>query len=461
MFNNKVPNEDIALKLPPQSIEAEQSVLGGLMLDSSRFDDVADALVSTDFYTHSHKVIFETIQRLEEADTPVDIITVQESLERQNLLEAIGGLAYLDKIVKNTPSTVNIKSYANIIRDRSIFRRLIEGANKIAEAAYSPSKKEATEVLDFAEQTIFDITQQRENDAEFKSAKQLMRKTIDKIDQLIESEGDITGLDTGYPDLNEYTSGLQPSDLIVLAGRPAMGKTSFAMNLVENVVREENKGVAIFSLEMPDEQLLMRFLSSLSRVSLKNLRAGNLSEDDFSRMMSSANILSSLPVFIDDTAGISALEIRSRCRRLQRELKQQGKELGMVVIDYLQLMSASVAAENRVNELSNMTRSLKMLAKELDVPIIVLSQLSRGPEQRTDKRPMASDLRESGAIEQDADMIIFVYRDEVYNPDSPMKGTAEIIIGKQRNGPIGTVRLAFLGEYTRFENYTPADISDF
>lgn len=452
--------EESLLKLPPQSIEAEQSVLGSLMLDSKRFDDISDVLFSSDFYTHAHKIIFETIQRLEEVGAPVDIVTVQEQLVREGRLEIIGGLAYLDKLIRNTPSTFNIKSYAEIIRERSIFRQLVEAANSIAEISYNPKKKSATEILDFAEQTIFKIAQQRESNTEYKSVHELMKSTVDKIDQLIQNQGALSGLDTGYPDLNKLTSGLQKSDLIVLAGRPAMGKTSFAMNLVENVVREQDSAVLFFSLEMPAEQLNMRLLSSLSRVNLLSMREGKLSDDDFSRIMSSANILRNLPIYIDDSAGITPLEIRSRCRRLQKQLSQEGKELGLVVIDYLQLMSSSSAAENRVNEISAMTRSLKLLAKELDIPVIVLSQLSRGPEQRTDKRPMASDLRESGSIEQDADMIIFVYRDEVYNKESQQKGTAEIIISKQRNGPIGTVRLTFLGEYTRFENYAGVDSLD-
>ena len=362
-------------------------------------------------------------------------------------------MAYLDQLVRNTPSTANLVTYANIIRDRSILRQLINAGNKIIEHAYSPNDQQPREILDQAEKIIFDIAQNHAaGESSFKSAKELVKVTVDKIEELIQTKGQLTGMDTGYSSLNDMTSGLQRSDLIIIAGRPSMGKTSFAMNVVENVVREDKLPVAVFSLEMPAEQLIMRFLSSLSRVSIKNIRSGDLTQADIDTLASSTRILADLPIFFDDTPGMNTLEIRSRARRLARTLDQP---LGLIVIDYLQLMQATVDTNNRVAELSAMTRSLKMLAKELNVPVVVISQLSRNPEQRPNKRPIMSDLRESGAIEQDADVILFVYRDEVYNEDSPDKGTAEIIIGKQRNGPIGTVRLTFLGEFTRFENYAP------
>ena len=442
------------MKVPPQAIEAEQSVLGGLMLDNQRFDDVVDIVNAEDFYTHTHQVIFDAIISIQADNKPVDLVTVRELLDKREKLETVGGLAYLDQLVRNTPSTANLVTYANIIRDRSILRQLINAGNKIIEHAYTPNDQEPRDILDQAEKIIFDIAQNHASgESSFKSAKELVKVTVDKIEELIQTKGQLTGMDTGYSALNEMTSGLQRSDLIIVAGRPSMGKTSFAMNVVENVVREDKLPVAVFSLEMPAEQLIMRFLSSLSRVSIKNIRSGNLTQADIDTLASSTRILADLPIFIDDTPGMNTLEIRSRARRLARSV--DGGQLGLIVIDYLQLMQATTATDNRVAELSAMTRSLKMLAKELNVPVVVLSQLSRNPEQRPNKRPIMSDLRESGAIEQDADVILFVYRDEVYNEDSPDKGTAELIIGKQRNGPIGTVRLTFLGEFTRFENFSP------
>lgn len=440
------------MKVPPQAIEAEQSVLGGLMLDSQRFDDVVDAVGTVDFYTHSHQLIFDAIITIQTDNDPVDLVTVRDLLDKRAELENIGGLAYLDQLVRNTPSTANLVAYANIIRERSILRQLINAGNKIIEESYNPNDKEPRDILDQAEQIIFDIAQNHAaSESSFKSAKELVKVAVDKIEELVQTKGQLTGMDTGYADLNEQTSGLQRSDLVIIAGRPSMGKTSFAMNIVENVVREDKLPVAVFSLEMPAEQLIMRFLSSLSRVSIKNIRSGQLTQADIDTLASSTRILGDLPIYIDDTPGMNTLEIRSRSRRLARSLDGQ---LGLIVIDYLQLMQATTDSDNRVAELSAMTRSLKMLAKELNVPVVVLSQLSRNPEQRPNKRPIMSDLRESGAIEQDADVILFVYRDEVYNEDSPDKGTAEIIIGKQRNGPIGTIRLTFLGEFTRFENYS-------
>lgn len=439
------------LKVPPQAIEAEQSVLGGLMLDNERFDDVVDAVAESDFYTHAHRQIYNAIVSLQSDNQPVDLVTVRDLLDKREKLDAAGGLAYLDQLVRNTPGTANLVTYAQIVRDRSILRQLISAGNKIIETSYAPNDQQPREILDQAEKIIFDIAQNHAgNSSSFKSARDLVAITVDKIEELIQSKGQLTGMNTGFTDLNEMTSGLQRSDLVIVAGRPSMGKTSFAMNIVENVVREDQLPVAVFSLEMPAEQLIMRFLSSLSRVSIKNIRSGQLSQTDIDRLSSSSRILGDLPIFIDDTPGITILEIRSRARRLARSLDSR---LGLIVVDYLQLMQGTMDSDNRVAELSAMTRALKMLAKELDVPVVVLSQLSRNPEQRPNKRPIMSDLRDSGAIEQDADVILFVYRDEVYNEDSPDKNTAEIIIGKQRNGPIGTIRLSFFGEFTLFENY--------
>ena len=440
------------MKLPPQAIEAEQSVLGGLMLDTQRFDDVVDVVEISDFYTHSHRLVFKAIMDIQQENTPVDLITVRERLDNRDELETVGGLAYLDQVVRNTPGTANLLTYARIIRDRSILRQLINAGNRIIEQAYNPEDQAPRDILDQAEQLIFDIAQHHTSGAEnFRSARELVREAVEKIEELIQTKGQLTGLNSGFTDLNEMTSGLQRSDLVIIAGRPSMGKTAFAMNIVENVVREDKLPVAVFSLEMPAEQLIMRFLSSLSRVSIKSIRSGNLSQSDIDTLASSTRILGELPIFIDDTPGINSLEIRSRSRRLARSMEGG---LGLIVVDYLQLMQSTTYTENRVAELSAMTRSLKMLAMELNVPVMVLSQLSRNPEQRPNKRPIMSDLRESGAIEQDADVILFVYRDEIYNEDSPDKGAAEIIIGKQRNGPVGTIKLTFLGEYTRFENHT-------
>ena len=450
--NPQSDNVTQIMKVPPQAIEAEQSVLGGLMLDNECFDDVVDSVSEHDFYTHAHRLIYNSILAIQADNNPVDLVTVRDLLDKREELETIGGLAYLDQLVRNTPSTANLVTYAQIIRDRSILRQLINASNKIIETSYSPNDKQPREILDQAEQIIFDIAQNHAaSGSSFKSAKELVAITVDKIEELIQTKGQLTGMNTGFLDLNELTSGLQRSDLVIVAGRPSMGKTSFAMNIVESVVREDQLPVAVFSLEMPAEQLIMRFLSSLSRVSIKNIRSGDLSQADIDTLSSSTRILGDLPIFIDDTPGINTLEIRSRARRLARTMDSK---LGLIVIDYLQLMQATTISDNRVAELSTMTRSLKMLAKELDVPVVVLSQLSRNPEQRPNKRPIMSDLRDSGAIEQDADVILFVYRDEVYNEDSPDKGTAELIIAKQRNGPIGNVRLAFLGEFTRFENYS-------
>ena len=441
------------MKVPPQAIEAEQSVLGGLMLDNERFDDVVDTVTEGDFYTHAHRLIFNSIVSLQAENHPVDLVTVRDLLDKREKLDAVGGLAYLDLLVRNTPGTANLVTYAEIIRERSILRQLISAGNKIIETSYSPNDQQPREILDQAEKIIFDIAQNHAgNSSSFKSARDLVAITVDKIEELIQNKGQLTGMNTGFLDLNEMTSGLQRSDLVIVAGRPSMGKTSFAMNMVENVVREDKLPVAVFSLEMPAEQLIMRFLSSLSRVSIKSIRSGQLSQTDIDTLSSSARILGDLPIFIDDTPGITTLEIRSRARRLARSMDSK---LGLIVIDYLQLMQGTTTTDNRVAELSTMTRGLKMLAKELDVPVVVLSQLSRNPEQRPNKRPIMSDLRDSGAIEQDADVILFVYRDEVYNEDSPDKNTAEIIIGKQRNGPIGTIRLSFFGEFTLFENYSP------
>lgn len=441
-------------KLPPQSLEAEQSLLGGLMLDNRRGDEVTDIVGEKDFYSLNHRLIFTSICHLVNKGEPADVVTVSERLEQTGSLENAGGLAYIGTLANNTPSTANILTYARIIRERSILRSLVAVANDIADSAYSTEGRSAREVLDHAESRVLEISEQDGKTRQgFETIQELLTRSVDRIDELFNSTETVTGIATGFSDLDEMTSGLQRGDLVIVAGRPSMGKTSFAMNIAEFVAVDKKEPVAVFSMEMPGEQLAMRMLSSIGRINSNKIRTGKLGEDDWPRLSSAVSLLDKAPMFIDDSAGLNSLDLRSRARRLQREHGQ----LGLVVIDYLQLMQSEGDSENRATEISNMTRSLKMLAKELGVPVMVLSQLNRSLEQRPNKRPIMSDLRESGAIEQDADVIFFVYRDEVYNEDSDQKGVAEIIIGKQRNGPIGTTRLTFRGEYTRFENFASAD----
>jgi len=437
-------------RLPPQALEAEQSVLGGLLLDSRRWDEVAEAVKAEDFYTPKHRQIFSAISSLREQDEAIDVVTTSEWLDRNGLLNDIGGLNYLGELANNTPATSNIKAYAHIVHERSVLRRLISATNDIAKKSYNPNGADVKEILDFAERLVFEIAQNDQRDhIGFKPIQGLLAGAINRIEELYESGTGLTGISTGFSDLDGLTSGLQKSDLIVIAGRPSMGKTSLAMNIAESAVLDSKRPTAVFSLEMPGQQLAMRMLSSLGRINSHRVRTGKLSGEDWPRLTSAVGLLNEAPLFIDDTAALSPIELRSRARRLMRE----ENELGFIIVDYLQLMQSSESSENRAIEVANITRSLKILAKELNVPVIVLSQLNRGLEQRPNKRPVMSDLRESGAIEQDADLILFIYRDEVYNQDSPDKGTAEVIVGKQRNGPTGTVRLTFLGEYTRFENY--------
>jgi replicative DNA helicase len=440
-----------SLKVPPNSIQAEQSVLGGLMLDNQTWDSVADKVVEEDFYRRDHKLIFRAIAQLAEKQDPFDVITLSETLDATGELINVGGLAYLGMLVKETPSAANIVAYANIVRDRSVLRQLIHVGTDISDSAYNPDGRETAELLENAERRVFEIAEQRQRgQGGFHSIKSLLAKAVDKIETLYELDGNITGASTGFNDLDEKTSGLQPADLIIVAGRPSMGKTTIAMNMAENVALKSGMPVAVFSMEMPGESLAMRMMSSLGRIDQHKVRTGKLDDDDWPRLTSAINMLAETKLFIDDTPALTPTEVRSRARRLTREHGQ----LGLIVLDYLQLMQSPSSGENRVQQISDISRGLKALAKELNVPVIALSQLNRNLEQRPNKRPVMSDLRESGAIEQDADLIIFVYRDEVYNEDSPDKGIAEVIIGKQRNGPLGTVRLTFLGQFTRFENFT-------
>ena len=441
-------------KLPPQAMEAEQSLLGGLLLDNRKWDDVTDVVGISDFYHQNHRLIFNAIRGLQSVGDPADVVTAAEWLEKEGKIDDAGGLAYIGSLANNTPSTANILTYAKIVRERAVLRSLIGAANDISDSAYNPEGKTPREVLDFAEKLVFDISERDgRRDKGFTSIQDLLTRSIDRIEELFESKEAITGVPTGFSDLDDMTSGLQRGDLVIVAGRPSMGKTSFAMNIAEYVAVEKSLPVAIFSMEMPGEQLTMRMLSSLGRINSNKIRTGRLADEDWPRLNSAVGILDKSPMFIDDSAGLNPLDLRSRARRLLRE----HKDIGLIVIDYLQLMQASDSNENRATEISAITRSLKMMAKELHVPVVALSQLNRSLEQRPNKRPVMSDLRESGAIEQDADVIFFIYRDEVYNDDTDQKGVAEVIIGKQRNGPIGTTKLTFRGEFTRFENFAPAE----
>jgi replicative DNA helicase len=438
-----------ALKLPPQSVAAEQSLLGGLMLDGQAWDRIADKVSEHDLYRKEHQLIFRAIAALAEQGSPADVVTVSEWLEKNHDLQNAGGLAYLASLANNTPSAANIVAYAQIVRESALLRHLIQVSGRITHSAYQPEGRSAADILDIAEKSIFDIREQgARRHGGFQPLKTLLTTAVDRIDTLFRSDSAITGVSTGFKDLDDMTSGLQPGDLIIVAGRPSMGKTSLAMNIAENAAVGGKTAVAIFSMEMPGEQLAMRMMASLGRINAHKVRTGKLEDDDWPRLTHAIGLLAESPIFIDDTPALNPLELRTRARRLKRE-----HNLGLIVVDYLQLMQSPESSENRATEISSITRSLKGLAKELSVPVIALSQLNRSLEQRPNKRPVMSDLRESGAIEQDADVIFFIYRDEVYNEDSQDKGTAEIIIGKQRNGPTGKVKLTFLGEYTRFENY--------
>jgi len=438
------------LRVPPHSVQAEQSLLGGLMLDNNTWDKIADQVNKQDFYRKEHRLIFQAIALLAEDGQPFDVVTLAETLERREELDGIGGLAYLGAIARDTPSAANILAYAKIVRETAVLRCLISVGTEVADSAYRPEGRNSAELLDEAERKVFEIADQMAHGGGFQPLKVLLTQAVKRIDTLFERDDPITGLATGFSDFDLMTSGLQPADLIIVAGRPSMGKTSYAMNIAEHVAIKSRRPVAVISMEMPGDSLAMRMISSLGRIDQHRVRTGRLEEDEWPRLTSAVSMLAEASLFIDDTPALNPTELRARARRLKRE---QG-DLALIVIDYLQLMQAPGSGENRATEISAISRSLKTLAKELHVPVIALSQLNRSLEQRPNKRPIMSDLRESGAIEQDADLIVFIYRDEVYHEDSPDKGVAEIIIGKQRNGPIGSVRLTFLGKYTKFENYT-------
>ena len=439
------------LRVPPHSIEAESSVLGGLLLDNSAWDRVGDLLVDNDFYRHEHKLIYAAIGALINASKPADVITVNEQLQNQGKAEEMGGLGYLNSLAQYVPSASNIRRYAEIVRERSILRKLVSASDEIATNAFNPQGKAIDRILDEAEQKIFNIGEEGSRMKQgFQSMDTLVVELLDRVQEMADNPNDITGVPTGFYDLDRMTSGLQPGDMVVLAARPSMGKTAFAINIAEHVALNEGLPVAVFSMEMGASQLAVRVVGSIGRIDQGHLRTGKLSDDEWPRLTEAIEKLRTVSLHIDETPGLTPSELRANARRLAR---QCGK-LGLIVMDYLQLMSGSGGSggDNRATELGEISRGLKMLAKELQCPVIALSQLNRGVEQRTDKRPMMSDLRESGAIEQDADIIMFIYRDDYYNKDSKDPGVAEIIIGKQRNGPTGAVRLTFLKPLTRFES---------
>ena len=441
-------------RLPPHSIESEQAMIGALLIAPESFDQVADVVSEKDFYQFDHRLIFRAILALGAANQPTDVVTVTGWLEQNELLQDAGGLQYIAALAQESPGAVNIKAYAGIVHERAVLRELIAVSNEVADAAYHPEGRASKDLLDFAESKIFSISDESAGNAQgFDNIKSVLAGALDRISHLFETQQAITGLGTGFTELDEQTSGLQSSDLIIIAGRPSMGKTSFAMNIAEHAAISGEHPVAVFSMEMPAEQLAMRMIASLGRIELQKLRSGRLAEQDWPRITSAVSLLNQKRhLFIDDTPALTPTEVRARARRLKRE----HNGLGLIVIDYLQLMRVQNNAENKATEIAEISRSLKALAKELDVPVIALSQLNRGLEQRPDKRPIMSDLRESGAIEQDADVIMFVYREEVYEPEKEeVKGMAEILIRKQRNGPIGSVKLTFLGANTRFENFHP------
>ena len=444
----------LALRVPPHSIEAEASVLGGLLLDNGAWDRIGDLVRPDDFYRADHRLIFDCIAKLIDAAKPADVVTVFEALQSLGRADEVGGLAYLNTLAHETPSAANIRRYAEIVRDRAILRNLVSVSDQIATQALNPAGKETRQILDEAESQIFQIGEQgSRTSGGFQDFHTVLARVVEKVDDLYQTPNasDVTGVPSGFTDLDQKTAGMHPGDLIIVAGRPSMGKTSLALNIAEHVAISESLPVAVFSMEMGAEQLAMRVLCSVGRLDAQRVRTGRLTEDDWNRLTQAMGRMKEARIHIDETPGLNPLELRSRARRLSR----QYGTLGLIVVDYLQLMSASSSGENRTTEISEITRSLKGLAKELGCPVLALSQLNRTVEQRTDKRPVMSDLRESGAIEQDADVILFIYRDEVYRPDTPDKGVAEIIIAKQRNGPIGTVRLTFLGQYTKFENHAP------
>ena len=445
---------DLSINQNEQAREAERAVLGGLMLETHRFDTVIQVIKENDFDGKDHQIIFQSMSELIEENKPLDPLTVSEKLDNKNSLNKVGGKDYLIELATSTPSAANLEAYAEIIRQRSITRKLMKANSEISELINNPQGQDGNALLDKAESMIFALNDESsQNDQSLQSMKELIPSTMDRLHEMSNKAGGLIGSSTGFKDLDNKLQGIQDGDLIVVAGRPSMGKTSLAMNIAENVLLEkDNDGaVLIFSLEMPGEALTTRMLSGMSKLNQQNVRSGMLKDNELKLLLSEGEKLKNLPLWIDDSSLLTPMELRAKARRLAR---QEDNELSLIVVDYLQLMQLPTSTENRVNQISEISRSLKSLAKELNVPVIALSQLNRAVEQRPNKRPIMADLRDSGAIEQDADVILFIYRDEVYNEDSDQGNKAEIIIGKQRNGPIGTINLTFLKEYTRFENFS-------
>ncbi len=440
-----------ALRTPPHSVEAEQAVLGGLMLDTAAWDGVADVLGEEDFYRADHRLIFVAARTVVERSDPIDVVTLSEQLERTGNLEQAGGIAYLGTLARDTPGAANIRAYAQIVRERALLRRLIHVGNEVAGSAFNPEGRSARDLVDEAERKVFEIAEAgARGRGGLIKVSSILSSVVDRIDELYRNPDALRGVPTGFNQFDQMTGGLQQGDLVIVAGRPSMGKTSLAVNMAENAALGHGIPAAVFSMEMSSEQLTLRMISSLGRIDQSNLRTGRLSEEDWPRIDTAMTQLSQAPLFVDETPALTPTELRARARRLKRE-----HNVGLIVVDYLQLMQVPGTKENRATEISEISRSLKALAKELHVPVIALSQLNRGVEQRTDKKPVMSDLRESGAIEQDADVIVLIYREDFYEPDTPRKGIADIIIAKQRNGPTGELPLTFLGQFTKFENYAP------
>jgi replicative DNA helicase len=449
MTDKATAKSSTSLRTPPHSIDAEQSVLGGLLLDNRTWESVSEVLEDSDFYSHKHRNIFRAIKSLVDQEQPVDVVTVSEELEELGTLDDIGGMSYLGELADMTPSTANSAAYGVIVKERAQQRRLIEAASDIAQSAYEPEGKNSLDILSDAEQKIAQIAEGNRKEGGPVVVGPLLKNTLDHLDELFNKPEGLSGITSGFTEIDNRTSGFQKADMIVVAGRPSMGKTTYAMNLVENALIATKRPCLVFSMEMPSESIVMRMLSSIGKIDQTRIRSGKLIEDDWPRLSSAVNILKDLPLYVDDTPALTPQDMRARCRKVYRE---NNNDLALVMVDYMQLMQISGPSEGRSQEISEISRSMKAIAKEFSCPIIALSQLNRSLEQRPNKRPVMSDLRESGAIEQDADIIAFIYRDEVYNEDTPDKGIAEIITGKHRNGPIGTDRLAFVGKYTRFEN---------
>jgi len=449
MTDQAADEQTLSLRTPPHSIDAEQSVLGGLLLDNRAWESVSEVLEDTDFYSHKHRNIYRAIKSLVDQEQPIDVVTVSEELDELGTLGEVGGIAYLGELADMTPSTANSGAYGVIVKERSQQRRLIEAAADISLSAYEPEGKNSLDILSDAEQKIAQIAEGNRKEGGPVVVGPILKSTLDQLDELFNKPEGLSGLTTGFTEIDNRTSGFQKADMVVVAGRPSMGKTTYAMNLVENALVATKRPCIVFSMEMPSESIVMRMLSSIGKIDQTRIRSGKLIEDDWPRLSSAVNILKDLPLYIDDTAALTPQDMRARCRKVYRE---NNNDLALVMVDYMQLMQVTGVSEGRSQEISEISRSMKAIAKEFSCPIIALSQLNRSLEQRPNKRPVMSDLRESGAIEQDADIIAFIYRDEVYNEDTPDKGIAEIITGKHRNGPIGTDRLAFVGKYTRFEN---------